>query len=208
MITYRLFIDLQRGWRVTMPNLEQTGLLRVDYEDLDWLAAQDTKWSATHIALRDDTVEHRRELMANLLNELRRVLAIDADVLTPERLRPDHHPQRPVPDRPVGVARQRADGRHRDRVPPLRGQGRAPQRPVAVRARRVRAVVAPQGPVPAPGHTVGHHHRQRGHHRPVPGPGRGRDRAGGHHGLGRQPRVPGQRRGPGVVARGRHPGRG
>ena len=85
VITYRLFTDLQRGWRVTMPNLEQTGLLRVDYEDLDWLAAQDTKWSATHIALRDDTVEHRRELMGNLLNELRRVLAIDADVLTPER---------------------------------------------------------------------------------------------------------------------------
>ena len=55
VITYRLFTDLQRGWRVTMPNLEQTGLLRVDYEDLDWLAAQDTKWSATHIALRDDT---------------------------------------------------------------------------------------------------------------------------------------------------------
>ena len=85
VITYRLFTDLQRGWRVTMPNLEQTGLLRVDYEDLDWLAAQDTKWSATHIALRDDTHEHRRELMGNLLDELRRVLAIDADVLTPER---------------------------------------------------------------------------------------------------------------------------
>lgn len=28
-IEYRLYSDLQRGWRVTMPNLEQTGLLRI-----------------------------------------------------------------------------------------------------------------------------------------------------------------------------------
>src|SRR5262249_47457528 len=26
---YRLYLDLERGWRVTMPNLEQTGLLRI-----------------------------------------------------------------------------------------------------------------------------------------------------------------------------------
>ena len=30
--------DLERGWRVTMPNLEQTGLLEIDYADLDWVA--------------------------------------------------------------------------------------------------------------------------------------------------------------------------
>ena len=32
VIAYRLFVDLERGWRITMPNLEQTGLLRIDGE--------------------------------------------------------------------------------------------------------------------------------------------------------------------------------
>ena len=29
-VEYQLYVDLQRGWRVTMPNLEQTGLLKLD----------------------------------------------------------------------------------------------------------------------------------------------------------------------------------
>ncbi len=30
MLGYRLYQDLRRGWRVTMPNLEQSGLLRIE----------------------------------------------------------------------------------------------------------------------------------------------------------------------------------
>ncbi len=41
VLGYRLYRDLQRGWRITMPNLEQTGLLQIDYVDLDELAADD-----------------------------------------------------------------------------------------------------------------------------------------------------------------------
>ena len=34
MLEYRVYRDQQRGWRITSPNLEQTGLLRIDYDDL------------------------------------------------------------------------------------------------------------------------------------------------------------------------------
>ncbi|MGH3620724.1 MAG: DEAD/DEAH box helicase, partial [Sciscionella sp.] len=79
VVGYRLYQDLERGWRVTMPNLEQTGLLRIDYLDLSEVAAERSLWQQRHFALRDDDGEHRLELMRILLDELRRVLAIDAD---------------------------------------------------------------------------------------------------------------------------------
>ena len=34
VLEYRVYRDLQRGWRITSPNLEQTGLLHIDYDDL------------------------------------------------------------------------------------------------------------------------------------------------------------------------------
>ncbi|RLV09841.1 DEAD/DEAH box helicase [Streptomyces griseocarneus] len=77
VIAFRLYLDLERGWRVTMPNLEQTGLLEIDYEDLDWLAAQQNRWAGTHQALRDADPALRTEITKALLNEMRRSLAID-----------------------------------------------------------------------------------------------------------------------------------
>ncbi|MGC5015117.1 DEAD/DEAH box helicase [Streptosporangium sp. DT93] len=82
LINYRLYLDLERGWRITMPNLEQTGLLKVDYLDLPDIAAAQDLWDGAHYALRDDRSELREELLRTLLDELRRVLAIDADCLT------------------------------------------------------------------------------------------------------------------------------
>ena len=35
MLFYRALLDLRRSWRVVLPNLEQCGLLRVGYRDLD-----------------------------------------------------------------------------------------------------------------------------------------------------------------------------
>lgn len=82
VVGYRLYLDLERGWRITMPNLEQTGLLKVDYLDLPEIAAEESLWDGLHFALRDDAPEHRQELMQILLDELRRVLAIDVDCFT------------------------------------------------------------------------------------------------------------------------------
>lgn len=82
LVEYRLYIDLQRGWRITMPNLEQTGLLHVRYESLDQIAADQTLWESAPTPLRDDRDGHREELCRIVLDEFRKVLAIDVDALT------------------------------------------------------------------------------------------------------------------------------
>ncbi|MGP3920444.1 DEAD/DEAH box helicase [Nonomuraea sp. 10N515B] len=83
-LSYLVYVDLARGWRITMPNLEQTGLLRFDYVALDEIAEDDEWWETTHHALRDDEPGHRAELARIVLDEMRRSLAVDVDVLTEE----------------------------------------------------------------------------------------------------------------------------
>ncbi|POX60706.1 DEAD/DEAH box helicase [Streptomyces sp. Ru62] len=77
VVGYRLYRDLERGWRITMPNLEQTGLLRIDYEDLHWIAARAERWQSTHAVLRDADPALREEVARTLLDYMRRELAID-----------------------------------------------------------------------------------------------------------------------------------
>ncbi|WP_225799131.1 protein kinase [Streptomyces sp. NK15101] len=77
VVGYRLYRDLERGWRITMPNLEQTGLLRIDYEDLDWIAARPDRWQSAHAVLRDADPALREEVARTLLDHMRRALAID-----------------------------------------------------------------------------------------------------------------------------------
>lgn len=82
VLSYRLYADLERGWRVTMPNLEQTGLIRFDYTDLREIAADEETWEDAHPVLRDDDPAHRETVMRIVLAEMRRSLAVDVDVLT------------------------------------------------------------------------------------------------------------------------------
>ncbi|MFC9162798.1 protein kinase [Streptomyces fungicidicus] len=77
MVAFRLYLDLERGWRITMPNLEQTGLLEIDYEDLHWVAGKQDRWETTQPALRDADPALRAEIVKALLDEMRRSLAID-----------------------------------------------------------------------------------------------------------------------------------
>src|SRR5207247_2316210 len=44
VIGYRIYCDLRRGWRLTSPNLEQCGLLRVRYDGLEELVAAEDVW--------------------------------------------------------------------------------------------------------------------------------------------------------------------
>lgn len=83
-VEYRLYLDLQKGWRVTMPNLEQSGLLRIDYESLSEIAGDDGLWDGGHTALRDAAGGEREELCRIVLDEFRRDLAIDVYGLTEE----------------------------------------------------------------------------------------------------------------------------
>lgn len=82
VLTYRVYADLERGWRITMPNLSQTGLLRFDYTALDDIAADQQCWNGAHWTLAADTAAHRAELARTLLDELRRSLAVDEPSLT------------------------------------------------------------------------------------------------------------------------------
>lgn len=44
VLGYRLYRDLRRGWRVTSPNLEQCGLLEIQYQSLDELSQAADVW--------------------------------------------------------------------------------------------------------------------------------------------------------------------
>ena len=84
VVEHRTLRDLQRGWRVTLPNLEQVGLLIVDYPDLDELCELDDAWRETHPLLAHADGGVRLEIGRVLLDEMRRVLAVEAHALTTE----------------------------------------------------------------------------------------------------------------------------
>jgi hypothetical protein len=83
VVEYQLFVDIQRGWRVTMPNLEQTGLLVIGYRDLREVAGDAESWGG-RLLLENVSPDLRHEISRILLDELRRVRAIDVDCLTQE----------------------------------------------------------------------------------------------------------------------------
>jgi len=86
VLTYRALRDLQRGWRITLPNLEQTGLMVVDYPHAKLLAEQEHRWAETHYLLRDAEPAQREEIIRVLLDEFRRVLAVEAEEFSQEWL--------------------------------------------------------------------------------------------------------------------------
>lgn len=94
VLGYRIYNDLRRGWRVTSPNLEQCGLLEIEYSSLEDLCANDEDWATwnttkdgkpveapTHAALQQASPEERLEICRVLLNFMRRSLAIRVDYL-------------------------------------------------------------------------------------------------------------------------------
>ncbi len=103
VIDYYIYRDLQRGWRVTAPNLEDCGLLAFEYEGLsgdDGLLGEAQLWDSgfatnsgkagevavqTPPALRACSPERRAELLRTLLDVLRRSLAVKVDVLDGEK---------------------------------------------------------------------------------------------------------------------------
>jgi hypothetical protein len=103
VVDYYLYRDLQRGWRVTAPNLEDCGLLHFEYDGLlgdDGLLAEAELWRTgfsvrqgrgeeqfieTPAALRESSAETREEILRTLLDVMRRALALKVDALDPQR---------------------------------------------------------------------------------------------------------------------------
>jgi len=77
MIGYRLYRDLRRGWRITAPNLEQCGLLEITYESLADACAAEDLWANRHETLAAAAPEVRSRICKDLLDYMRRELAIN-----------------------------------------------------------------------------------------------------------------------------------
>jgi very-short-patch-repair endonuclease len=83
VLAYRLYVDLRAGWRVTAPNLEQAGLLVIDYAHLDDLCADNGEWAGSHDVLTSASPAVRAAVCRAVLDHLRRELAIKVDQLDP-----------------------------------------------------------------------------------------------------------------------------
>jgi len=83
---YRLYEDLRRGWRVVQPNLEDVGLLRMEYEGLPQLAERGDLFRDLP-GLVDCTPDGRARVLQAVLDYFRKRLAIEARVLqeTPQQ---------------------------------------------------------------------------------------------------------------------------
>ncbi len=84
VIGYRVYRDLKRGWRISAPNLEQCGLLEIDYTELDTLVTDNELWNSLHLVLGAASPDTRRIICKTLLDFLRRDLCIQVDYLVPD----------------------------------------------------------------------------------------------------------------------------
>jgi ATP-dependent helicase YprA (DUF1998 family)/very-short-patch-repair endonuclease len=80
---YYLYRDLRRGWRITSPNLEQCGLLDIDYLSLGEFCADQAEWDHCHPALAFCSTADREKICRVLLDFMRRELAIRVNFLDP-----------------------------------------------------------------------------------------------------------------------------
>ncbi|HOL44293.1 MAG TPA: DEAD/DEAH box helicase [Methanothrix sp.] len=83
---YRIYEDLRRGWRVIQPNLEDVGLLQIDYDGVYELAEQDERFKDMPV-LAGYSPEMRAKVLRTVLDYFRKQLAIEARVLQEDRQR-------------------------------------------------------------------------------------------------------------------------
>ena len=83
VLGYRLYFDLQRGWRITNPNLEQLNLLEIQYQGLMTCCEDQEEWLKKHPLLHSMDPELRFEIIHNLLDRMRKTLCIKTIYLDP-----------------------------------------------------------------------------------------------------------------------------
>lgn len=83
VLGYRLYFDLQRGWRITNPSLEQLRLLAIDYVGLKECCADDEEWSKKSLLLGSISPEQRYRIAHGLLDRMRKALCIKTIYLDP-----------------------------------------------------------------------------------------------------------------------------
>ena len=86
VLAHRFWVDQQRGWRVTNPNLERLHLLRAEYAGLDALVANEAKFDGAHPILKSASPERRRRAYTVLFDHMRKGLAVDSASLDQPQL--------------------------------------------------------------------------------------------------------------------------
>ena len=81
VLAYRVWFDQRRGWRYTNPNLEQLGLVQVEYLGLDELAADEELFAGSHRVLQQASPQVRANVYREVLDHLRKWMAIRSQVL-------------------------------------------------------------------------------------------------------------------------------
>jgi Lhr-like helicase/very-short-patch-repair endonuclease len=76
ILGYRIYFDLRRGWRFNNPNLEQLGLVRIGYQDLDELADDAEEWRDAPLVVQAAGPEARRQALLKLFDFLRQGLCL------------------------------------------------------------------------------------------------------------------------------------
>lgn len=77
-IEYHIFEDLQRGWRVVQPNLEQCGLLEFEYKGLKDLCNNQEYWNGYHKSFFELPGKEKERIIHTILDLMRKKLAIEA----------------------------------------------------------------------------------------------------------------------------------
>jgi len=80
LVEYRLFEDLRRGWRVVQPNLEQCGLLCIEYRGLEELCKEDKNWDSLP-PFKILSPDKRKKVLTAVLDHFRKKLAISIGCL-------------------------------------------------------------------------------------------------------------------------------
>lgn len=83
VLSYRVWFDQRRGWRYTNPNLEDLGLVTVQYLGLDDLAKDEELFATAPDVLRLAAPSVRAAVYREIFDHLRKWLAIRSQVLEP-----------------------------------------------------------------------------------------------------------------------------
>ncbi|WP_080484150.1 DEAD/DEAH box helicase [Burkholderia cenocepacia] len=83
VLSYRVWFDQRRGWRYTNPNLEQLGLVEVEYLGIDELASDEELFASATDVLRLASPVVRKAIYTELFDHLRKWMAIRSQMLDP-----------------------------------------------------------------------------------------------------------------------------
>ena len=81
VLSYRVWFDQRRGWRYTNPNLEQLGLVTVDYLGLDDLVSDESVFASSPDLVRLASPAERKAVYREIFDHLRKWMAIRTQVL-------------------------------------------------------------------------------------------------------------------------------